>query len=203
MKYNLLCFQISGRFIIFFNKHDYQVSASLMKQNKRYKRLKTAKWISIRKLVPGLLTVRSAGLGVRAMSVLSCFTKSVQMHYSYPFLERLFGIQRCSSFSRSTTYYKDHIVFSDRFPFSLDFPANIQVNRNIGSYSRRTILSNVWLCNLRKKTCRLEKTDTNVKTIGYLSSFSGEDLAFVNMPYLDNGKTGYWLKDNNTTHQKN
>ena len=33
-----------------------------MKQNKRYKRLKTAKWISIRELVPGLLlTVRSAG----------------------------------------------------------------------------------------------------------------------------------------------
>ena len=34
-----------------------------MKENKRYKRLKTAKWISIRKLVPGLLlTVRSAGI---------------------------------------------------------------------------------------------------------------------------------------------
>ena len=33
-----------------------------MKENKRYKRLETAKWISIRKLVPGLLlTVRSAG----------------------------------------------------------------------------------------------------------------------------------------------
>ena len=63
MKYNLLCFQISGRLIIFFNKHDYQVLTSLMKENKRYKRLKTAKWISIRKLVPGLLlTVRSAGL---------------------------------------------------------------------------------------------------------------------------------------------
>ena len=62
MKYNLLCFQISGRLIIFFNEHDYQVSTSLMKENKRYKRLKTAKWISIRKLVPGLLlTVRSAG----------------------------------------------------------------------------------------------------------------------------------------------
>ena len=64
MKYNLLCFQTSDRFIIFFNKHDYQVSASLMKQNKRYKRLKTGKWISIRELVPGLLlTVRSAGMG--------------------------------------------------------------------------------------------------------------------------------------------
>ena len=62
MKYNLLCFQISGTLIIFFNKHVYQVSTSLMKENKRYKRLKTAKWISIRKLVPGLLlTVRSAG----------------------------------------------------------------------------------------------------------------------------------------------
>ena len=62
MKYNLLCFQISGRLIILFNKHDYQVSTSLMKENRRYKRLKTAKWISIRKLVPGLfLTVRSAG----------------------------------------------------------------------------------------------------------------------------------------------
>ena len=62
MKYILLCFQISGRLIIFFNKYDYQVLTSLMKENKRYKRLKTAKWISIRKLVPGLLlTVRSAG----------------------------------------------------------------------------------------------------------------------------------------------
>ena len=62
MKYNLLRFQTSGRLIIFFNKHDYQVSTSLMKENKRYKRLKTAKWISIRKLVPGLLlTVKSAG----------------------------------------------------------------------------------------------------------------------------------------------
>ena len=61
MKYNLLCIQTSGRLIIFFNKHDYQVSPSLMKQNKRYKGLKTAKWISIWDLVPGLfLTVRSA-----------------------------------------------------------------------------------------------------------------------------------------------
>ena len=65
MKYNLLCFQIFDRLIIVFNKHDYQVSTSLMKENRRYKRLKTAKWISIRKLVPGLLlTVRSAGLYV-------------------------------------------------------------------------------------------------------------------------------------------
>ena len=63
MKYNLLCFQSSCRLIIFFHKHAYQVSTSLMKENKRYKRLKTTKWISIRKLVPGLLlTVRSAGL---------------------------------------------------------------------------------------------------------------------------------------------
>ena len=63
MKYNLLCFQISARLIVFLNKHNYQVLTSLMKENKRYKRLKTAKWISIRKLVPGLLlTVRSAGM---------------------------------------------------------------------------------------------------------------------------------------------
>ena len=62
MKYNLHCFQTSGRLIIFYNKHDYQVSTSLMKQNKRYNGLKTAKWISIWDLVPGLfLTVRSAG----------------------------------------------------------------------------------------------------------------------------------------------
>ena len=64
MKYNLLCFQTSGRPKIFFNKDDCQVSTSLMKENKRYKRLKTSKWISIRQLVPGLLlTVRSAGSG--------------------------------------------------------------------------------------------------------------------------------------------
>ena len=63
MKYNLLCFQTSARLIIFFNKDDYQVSTILMKQNKRYKRLKTAQWICIWELVPGLfLTVRSAGL---------------------------------------------------------------------------------------------------------------------------------------------
>ena len=62
MKYNLFCFQTSGRLIIFFNKHGYQVSTSLMKENKRYKWIKTAKQISIRWLVPGLLlTVRSAG----------------------------------------------------------------------------------------------------------------------------------------------
>ena len=48
MKYNLLCFQTSDRLILFYNKHDYQVSTSLAKENKRYKRLKTAKWISIR-----------------------------------------------------------------------------------------------------------------------------------------------------------
>ena len=48
MKYYLLCFETSGRLIIFFNKHDYEVLTSLMKENKRYKRLKTAKWISIR-----------------------------------------------------------------------------------------------------------------------------------------------------------
>ena len=48
MKYNLLCFQTSDRLIVFFNKHDYQVLTSFMKENKRYMRLKTAKWISIR-----------------------------------------------------------------------------------------------------------------------------------------------------------
>ena len=48
MKYTLLCFQTSGRLIIFFSKHDFRVLTSLMKENKRYKRLKTAKWISIR-----------------------------------------------------------------------------------------------------------------------------------------------------------
>ena len=63
MKYTLLCFQTSGRLTIFFNKHDYQVSTILIKENKRYKRLKIVKWISIRQLVPGLLvTVISAGL---------------------------------------------------------------------------------------------------------------------------------------------
>ena len=46
MKYYLFCFQTSGRLIIFFNKHDYQVLTSLIKQNKRYKRLKTAKWVN-------------------------------------------------------------------------------------------------------------------------------------------------------------
>ena len=62
MKYYLHCFQTSGRLIILFNIHDYRVLASFMKENKRYERLKTAKWISIRCLVPGLLlTVRSAG----------------------------------------------------------------------------------------------------------------------------------------------
>ena len=63
MKYYLLCFQTSGRLIIFFNNHDYQVLTSFMKENERYKRLKTAKWISIRELVPGLLlTVGLAGV---------------------------------------------------------------------------------------------------------------------------------------------
>ena len=68
MKYNLLCFQTSARIIIFFNKHYYRVLISLMKENKRYKRLKTVKRISIRQLVPGVLhTVRSAGLRGVAM----------------------------------------------------------------------------------------------------------------------------------------
>ena len=62
MNYNLLCFQTSGRLLIFFNKHDYEVSTSLMKEDKRYMRLKTARWIFIWWQVPGLLlTVRSAG----------------------------------------------------------------------------------------------------------------------------------------------
>ena len=87
MKYNLLCFQISGRLIILFNKHDYQVSTSLMRENRRYKRLKTAKWISIRKLVPGLLlTVRSAGL-FHALSIFfSCLfgkTKIFLIRFGY------------------------------------------------------------------------------------------------------------------------
>ena len=74
MKYNLLCLQISGRLIIFFNKYDYQVLTSLMKENKRYKRLKTAKWISIRKLVPGLLlTVRSAGHCIGSVLIAGSF----------------------------------------------------------------------------------------------------------------------------------
>ena len=61
VKYNLLCFQIFDRLIISFTKHDYQVSTSFMQENKRYKGLKTGKWISIRSVVPGLLlTVRSA-----------------------------------------------------------------------------------------------------------------------------------------------
>ena len=79
MKYNLLCFQTSGRLIIFFNKHDYQVSTSLMKQNKRYKGLKTAKWISIWDLVPGLfLTVRSAGWGDPLQSFDNPFLKMLK-----------------------------------------------------------------------------------------------------------------------------
>ena len=63
IKYNLVCFQISDRLIISFTKHDYQVSTSFMQENKRYKGLKTGKWISIWSLVSGLLlTVRSASL---------------------------------------------------------------------------------------------------------------------------------------------
>ena len=40
VKYNLLCFQIFDRLKISFTKHDYQVSTSFMKENKRYKGLK-------------------------------------------------------------------------------------------------------------------------------------------------------------------
>ena len=36
-KYNLLRFQISGGLIIFFTEHDYKVSTSFIKENKRYK----------------------------------------------------------------------------------------------------------------------------------------------------------------------
>ena len=83
MKYNLLCFQISGRLIVFFNKHDYQLLTSLMKENKRYKRLKTAKWISIWKLVPGLLlTVRSAG-SFRPNYTVFMARKTHQQKYRY------------------------------------------------------------------------------------------------------------------------
>ena len=44
-----------------------------MQENKRYKGLKTGKWISIRSLVPGLLlTVRSASLMNLEITFLSC-----------------------------------------------------------------------------------------------------------------------------------
>ena len=36
MKYNLLRFQISDGLIIFFTEHDYKVSTSFIKENKRY-----------------------------------------------------------------------------------------------------------------------------------------------------------------------
>ena len=79
MKYNLLCFQSSCRLIIFFHKHDYQVSTSLMKEHKRYKRLKTAKWISIRRLVPGLLlTVRSAGKYTKFANLARLYFQNLQ-----------------------------------------------------------------------------------------------------------------------------
>ena len=62
MKCDLLCFPTSGRHIMFFNKHDYQFSTSLVNENKRYKRFKTTKWTSIPQLFPGLLlTVIPAG----------------------------------------------------------------------------------------------------------------------------------------------
>ena len=37
IKYILLRFQISGGLIIFFTEHDYKVSTSFIKENKRYK----------------------------------------------------------------------------------------------------------------------------------------------------------------------
>ena len=55
MKYSLLCFQISGKILFFFNEHNYEVSTIFIKENKRYKGIKTAKWFSFRKLVPGFL----------------------------------------------------------------------------------------------------------------------------------------------------
>ena len=47
IRYNLLRFQISGGLIIFFTEHDYEVSTSFIEENKKYKKLTTAKWISI------------------------------------------------------------------------------------------------------------------------------------------------------------
>ena len=64
MKYSLLCFKIFDRLIISFTKHDYYVSTSFMQENKRYKGLKTGKWISIWWLVPGLCS-RSDQLDLR------------------------------------------------------------------------------------------------------------------------------------------
>ena len=43
--YNLLRFQIFGELIIFFTEHDYKVWTIFIKENKRYKWSKTAKWI--------------------------------------------------------------------------------------------------------------------------------------------------------------
>ena len=37
IKYNLLRLQISGGLTIFFTEHDYKVSTSFIKENKRYK----------------------------------------------------------------------------------------------------------------------------------------------------------------------
>ena len=37
IKYNLLRFPISGELIIFFTEHDYKVSTSFIKKNKKYK----------------------------------------------------------------------------------------------------------------------------------------------------------------------
>ena len=37
MKYDLRRFQISGGLILFFTEHDYKVSTSFIKENKRYK----------------------------------------------------------------------------------------------------------------------------------------------------------------------
>ena len=37
IRYNLRLFQISGGLLIFFTEHDYKVSTSFIKENKRYK----------------------------------------------------------------------------------------------------------------------------------------------------------------------
>ena len=37
IKYSLLRFQVSGGLIIFVTEHDYKVSTSFIKENKRYK----------------------------------------------------------------------------------------------------------------------------------------------------------------------
>lgn len=80
--------------------------------------------------------------------------QEIQFHpqQSYLFLERLIRIKRCCNFSRSTADNENNIVFSDRLPFCLDLLSNIQINRDISAYTRRTILPKIWLCNLKQRT---------------------------------------------------